>query len=134
MKKGVMQKWVKALRSGKYKQGQGALNRDGEFCCLGVLCEVAIRNGVSLKKEKPVYIDDDLVHIDDDFYLYGVARDSSFLPGEVMEWAGIKTYRGYLRSGRGYPLVNLNDGVTGQFESLDFDQIAAYIEANYEDL
>lgn len=36
-------KWVKALRSGQYEQGQGVLyNRDtGHYCCLGVLAEVA---------------------------------------------------------------------------------------------
>lgn len=36
--------WVKALRSGKFKQGQNALakNENGEIkhCCLGVLCEI----------------------------------------------------------------------------------------------
>jgi hypothetical protein len=34
-------KWLAALRSGKYQQGEGALNKDGKFCCLGVLCDVA---------------------------------------------------------------------------------------------
>ena len=34
------QKWLDALRSGKYKQGFGGLNRKGEFCCLGVACDV----------------------------------------------------------------------------------------------
>lgn len=35
-------KWVTALRSGKYKQGQTFLysSKDESFCCLGVLCEV----------------------------------------------------------------------------------------------
>lgn len=33
-------KWLKALRSGKYRQGRGALYREetDAFCCLGVLC------------------------------------------------------------------------------------------------
>lgn len=34
-------KWVKALRSGKYKQGKGVLCDRGKHCCLGVLCRVA---------------------------------------------------------------------------------------------
>lgn len=34
-------KWVEALRSGEYQQGVMYLKRDGCFCCLGVLCEVA---------------------------------------------------------------------------------------------
>jgi hypothetical protein len=35
-------KWVEALRSGKYGKGQGRLHdeRDGTYCCLGVLCKV----------------------------------------------------------------------------------------------
>jgi hypothetical protein len=39
-------KWVKALRSGEYKQGRGTMKesrlfRKSRFCCLGVLCDVA---------------------------------------------------------------------------------------------
>lgn len=35
--------WVMALRSGKFKQGKGALYNwhKQEYCCLGVLCLVA---------------------------------------------------------------------------------------------
>jgi hypothetical protein len=36
----VKEKWVEALRSGKYEQGTGYLCRDGQYCCLGVLCDV----------------------------------------------------------------------------------------------
>jgi len=36
----VAQKWVKALRSGKYKQGRNRLRKKDRFCCLGVLCEL----------------------------------------------------------------------------------------------
>jgi hypothetical protein len=38
------EKWVEALRSGNYEQGEGTLKNisdDGyEYCCLGVLCEI----------------------------------------------------------------------------------------------
>jgi len=33
--------WIKALRSGKYRQGKGRLDYEGKFCCLGVACCVA---------------------------------------------------------------------------------------------
>ena len=40
--------WIKALKSGNYKQGAGALRRENEqlipqteYCCLGVACSVA---------------------------------------------------------------------------------------------
>ena len=49
-----MRIWVKALRSGKFKQGRGALHTiettdEQTFCCLGVACEVAIANGLKLE-------------------------------------------------------------------------------------
>jgi len=34
-------KWLKALRSGDYKQTKGELVSDGRYCCLGVACKVA---------------------------------------------------------------------------------------------
>lgn len=37
----LKEKWLEALRSGKYEQGQGRLACEGHFCCLGVLVEVA---------------------------------------------------------------------------------------------
>lgn len=43
--------WVKALRSGKYKQGKHRLMRvnpvthERQYCCLGVACLVARQNG-----------------------------------------------------------------------------------------
>lgn len=41
MDKKLAMKWVKALRSGKYKQGQvGRLKSESGYCCLGVLCEI----------------------------------------------------------------------------------------------
>jgi len=37
MKKSLADKWVKALRSGKYEQGTRQLKtKDGRLCCLGV--------------------------------------------------------------------------------------------------
>lgn len=37
----IKAKWLAALRSGKYEQGQSQLRpTDTEFCCLGVLCDL----------------------------------------------------------------------------------------------
>lgn len=41
----VFTRWVKALRSSKYKQAQGQLKKDDGFCCLGVLCDLAVKDG-----------------------------------------------------------------------------------------
>lgn len=35
-----VKKWVKELRSGKYEQSKGHLNKDGKFCCLGIACDI----------------------------------------------------------------------------------------------
>lgn len=41
MKTTVKRKWLRALRSGEYKQGRGSLKtRAGNFCCLGVLTDL----------------------------------------------------------------------------------------------
>jgi hypothetical protein len=51
-------RWLKALRSRKYKQGHMVLkSRDNHYCCLGVLCEVVglpinVNNEQSLLKDK----------------------------------------------------------------------------------
>lgn len=37
----LKKKWVKALLSGEYRQGLGALESGGRYCCLGVLRHVA---------------------------------------------------------------------------------------------
>ena len=50
-----IRKWVKALRSGKFRQGQGVLvgkddNRHTTYCCLGVACVVAGEKPKDLKE------------------------------------------------------------------------------------
>lgn len=53
-------KWVKALRSGKYKQGEGVLfdKKTKAYCCLGVLCNVAGIKPVTSKTAKGVSLFD----------------------------------------------------------------------------
>jgi hypothetical protein len=40
MNQEIKAKWVAALRSGEYVQGQRYLNGPDGFCCLGVLCDL----------------------------------------------------------------------------------------------
>ena len=48
----IIKSWITALRSGKYKQGIGKLKAKGVdgtelcHCCLGVLCELAVEQGI----------------------------------------------------------------------------------------
>ena len=44
MDKKLKAKWVKALRSGRYKQGRVYMYNDGRYCCLGVLACVMGHN------------------------------------------------------------------------------------------
>lgn len=41
----VFDLWMKALRSGEYKQTEGRLRRDNSFCYLGVLYDLAVKDG-----------------------------------------------------------------------------------------
>jgi hypothetical protein len=47
----IKQKWLKALRSGKYKQGQCALYEEGSYCCLGVLLHINHPHSKSLGRD-----------------------------------------------------------------------------------
>ena len=43
----LKEKWIEALRSGKYPKGYQALRSPMGFCCLGVLCDIVDPNGWS---------------------------------------------------------------------------------------
>lgn len=100
--------WVDALRSGDYAQGQGRLRSvSDKYCCLGVLCELAVQ---ALVIEPPVVED---IHFDS--YLY--ASHSAHLPSVVGVWAGLDG-----SSDVAQELMSLNDNGVG------FPEIADQIE------
>ena len=72
----IKQKWVDALRSGEYQQCRGYLRKEDGFCCLGVLCDLYIKeNNVEWQHNE----------VDDYFY-----ENHSFIPpSSVVEWSGI---------------------------------------------
>lgn len=58
----VLKRWVEALRSGEYKQGQGHLKAiNGEevkHCCIGVLCEVVgLKESIVDHNKQPCFVD-----------------------------------------------------------------------------
>lgn len=110
--------WVAALRSGKYKQGKQLLNRDGEYCCLGVACEVAMEHGLALDK---------VVDMGSTFY----NGSSGVAPQELQDWLGLINSTGRIKDALAFggggvgsivSLVEMND--TGY----TFEDIANYIE------
>lgn len=79
----IKQKWVDALRSGQYEQGKMQLRTArNEYCCLGVLCDLAVKDGV-LREPFKTNIGT---------YIYGNSDEpstGSVLPKSVREWAGL---------------------------------------------
>ena len=72
--------WVAALRdTDTYPQTKGALHNENGYCCLGVLCEVAIKAGVQIDTG-PVLHNPNLIHYD---------GEVEHLPGAVVDWAGL---------------------------------------------
>lgn len=45
MDQDLVNRWIEALRSGKYTQTTGVLRNGSCFCCLGVLCDVSTDMG-----------------------------------------------------------------------------------------
>lgn len=70
--------WVKALRSGEYEQGKQALHPNGKFCCLGVLCDLYLKETGNGEWEE-----NGMFRVNK--YDYNDAE----LPEAVMEWAGL---------------------------------------------
>lgn len=112
----IKRKWVKALRSGKYKQGRNALkNETNAFCCLGVLCEV-------LGAEWDISHYGDLTPIID--------GKKAARPGEETLRPMILRKVG-LTKARQITLAQLNDGYIERSEKIapqSFEEIANYIE------
>ena len=139
MRKEVMVKWIKALRSGKFKQGFGTLKQfnnkgQAQHCCLGVLCELYNQQ---MKKNKKKTLSETTWDNDSDFshgYVkFGNKKED--LPKEVKDWAGIKNSLGKFKTNEVDEygdneecLADLND--TGR----KFKTIANIIEKNYENL
>lgn len=79
-----MRKWVDALRSGEFQQGSGRLSVDGTYCCLGVACEVAIREGVPVEKTR--------VGASGQYKkVYRYDETALFLPVAVQDWLGLSS-------------------------------------------
>jgi len=104
----IKQKWLNALRSGEYQQTQRHLRTEDGFCCLGVLCDLYV-------KENNVEWEID----EDDIYRY--EKHFTLLPPSVVGWAGVEDSNPYVNGGIG-TLSGLND------RGSTFEQIAYVIE------
>ena len=121
----IKQKWVNALHSGKYEQGNGKLYSGQGYCCLGVLCDLYSKEN-NLKWE---FRGDDVIKTEDEvvpsefqdcdyFYFDG---ESEFLPESVKEWAQLSANNPQVK-------VKLEDKEDARFY---FDEIANLNDAGY---
>jgi len=76
----IKAQWVAALRSGEYVKGRNHLQKDGKFCCLGVLCELAVKAGIVTANPSPV----EGVRYAHTYAHGGDLGSSTFLPLNVM--------------------------------------------------
>jgi hypothetical protein len=109
MKEAIAKRWVRALRSGEYRQARRVLWRKGRgesdsFCCLGVLTDLYVRSGGSES-----------------------GWGDEVLTQRVQEWAGLKFPNGNIPFAD-ICLSRMND------EGHSFAGIADVIEREWESL
>jgi hypothetical protein len=119
--------WLRALRSGDFKQGTYSLKNLAGFCCLGVACEVSkVGKFATIRKGVATYVTSDK----DNNYTHSTGS----LPLSVREFYGIKNLTINLDSAdtrkisaRIVTLQTLND-----YHQLTFLEIADMVE-KYQD-
>lgn len=117
----VKAEWLAALRSGEFEQGKNRLANDGKYCCLGVLCELAVRAGVA---EKWVQHPDGAMKYGHRNATDYSDKESGVLPYSVQRWANMPDNNPdvFLGNDAPYNLAALND------DGRSFDYIADAIE------
>lgn len=109
MNQKIKRAWVKALRSGKYKQGKNQLrNQYDEFCCFGVLCDLHAQAHPEIaarQEDKTTYM-----------------GHSGLPPSAVYVWAGLRSNIRVEIDGKRDHLAALND------DGVPFKKIATAIE------
>ena len=116
-------KWVKALRSGIYKQGKGHLCNPltDEYCCLGVAADLYVKE-----------VGD--ITVEDDGSLRAYDGRDIYPPPAVVEWLGLDDSAGrYVKSGDSEIVVQAGGITTLAYnndeDNLSFEQIADIIES-----
>lgn len=121
MRADVKASWLEALRSGAYKQGSVFLNGPDGFCCLGVLTNLAVQDGVGEWVDRKLPGSDE-VGVKN--HMIENVPSTAMLSSGVQEWAGLIGCDRYGDYGRGNSLANRND------HGEPFAQIADVIEAD----
>lgn len=121
----VKQKWIDALRSGKYEQGSERLRSVSGYCCLGVLCDLYAQEHNTQWEFRG---NEETNLQPQDYWYFG--DQSEFLPESVREWAELILYNPILRVEGDDEMFELNEEVsTLNDEGYSFSTIADLIEA-----
>lgn len=144
MKKELKRLWIEALKSGEYEQGEGALKVSqkydamtdaatilpkAQYCCLGVLADVAIKNGFLVEYEGKWVGETFFIRLPDDWDESENLGGEFELTGEfeslkVMELFGLPQEC----HDRG---IGMNDGDSKHgIEQANFVEIAEWMEEN----
>lgn len=86
MRADIKARWIAALESGDYKQGRNFLHNltDNSYCCLGVLCDLAVQDGII---DPPTAITSHVEGVEGEtLAVYG--GQHATLPDKVWRWAG----------------------------------------------
>lgn len=117
MNEEIKAQWLTALRSGEYAQGSQRLRRaDDTYCCLGVLCDLAVKANVIPAPE---------ASYNGGSYEYGANLNSAFLPREVSQWADVDRFGQQHDNGTSHDLAKMND------DGATFETIADVIEKHF---
>ena len=121
-------KWTAALRSGDYRQGRGSLRRDDGFCCLGVACDIYLKE-TGRGSWRMNYSDDSGIGYT--FRIDGV-EERITLPTAVFDWLGIENIEENPKITAHYhdkldTWINMND------HNSSFEEIANHIEGITEE-
>lgn len=135
-----MRLFIAALRSGEFRQGLSTLaskkaeDEHWKYCCLGVACEVAIRNGVvvEVREEGITY------NFKVERYCRIYEGTSTVLPPSVREWLGLtadeadpRLLTGHIGEHKSYA-TNLNDNGQWTFEQLAEGFERTFLKENNE--
>lgn len=109
----IKQKWIEALESDQYIQARSALKTKHGYCCLGVLCDLYM-------KEHP---ETSWQERGSDLYVFvdSTAQDMNTydLPDKVVKWAEIPHGNPIVKTDRGErPLANVNDWLRKPFKEI----------------
>lgn len=133
----IKAKWLTALRNKTYVQGAGNLRIKGpdteKFCCLGVLTDLAVKDGVGewfaedfdecriLDFPNGAPIGHSETQGAEDY-------ENEFLPLAVAKWAGLDSNVYLKHKGYTAEVTQLNDGLLEGLDPLSFEEIADLIE------